>query len=112
MKYLYAQEITKDIFSHDPIKTKFGDLGELISRVLPVVYVAAGLAMFVMLVLGGLELMLSAGDPAKTQAGYGKLKAGLIGFFIVFLSYAVVQLLETILGISILNWGTNLGRAR
>ena len=99
-------EATKDVFNNDPMKVKFGNVGGVISAILPYIYVAAGLAMFVMLILGGLGLMTSSGDPGKMQAGYGKIKAGLIGFFLVFLSYAIVQLLQTVLGIEILGGGT------
>ena len=82
--------------------TKFNDLGDLISTLLPYIYVAAGLALFVMLILGGITLMTAAGDPAKSKDGYGKITAGLIGFLIIFVSYFVAQLLEVILGIKIL----------
>jgi hypothetical protein len=58
--------------------------------------------MFVMLILGGIELMLAGGDQNKIQAGYGKLKAGLIGFFLIFLSFAIMQLLQTALGFKVL----------
>lgn len=106
MKQILAQgvpEATKDIFDKNPLdQSKFGTVGAIVTTILPYVYVAAGLAMFVMLILGGLGLMTSGGEPGKTQAGYGKIKAGLIGFFLVFLSYAIVQLLQTILGIEIL----------
>ena len=77
-------------------------LGEVVSKLLPYVYVAAGLSMFVMLIIGGVSLMLSGGDPAKIEKGYGMLKASLIGFFIVFLSYIIVQLVQTIFGVKIL----------
>lgn len=100
MKIVLAQGVTQSMLDQDPTKIK--SVGDLISKLLPYVYVAAGLAMFVMLVLGGLELMLAGGDSNKTQAGYGKLKGALVGFLIVFLSYAVIQLVEVILNVKIL----------
>lgn len=78
------------------------DLGTIVSNVLPYVYAFAGLALFIMLIWGGITLMTAAGDPAKSKEGYGKISAGLIGFLIIFISYFVVQILEVILGISIL----------
>lgn len=78
------------------------DLGTIVSSVLPYIYTFAGLALFIMLIWGGITLMTAAGDPAKSKEGYGKISAGLIGFLIIFISYFVVQILEVILGISIL----------
>ena len=85
---------------NDP--TKFVDVGSIISKLLPYVYVLAGLSLLVMLILGGVGLMTAAGDPAKIKASYGKISGALIGFLIIFVSYFVLQLLETILGVSIL----------
>ena len=78
------------------------DLGTIVSSILPYIYVFAGLALFVMLIWGGITLMTAAGDPAKSKDGYGKLSAGLIGFLIIFVSYFVVQVVEVVLGIKIL----------
>jgi hypothetical protein len=83
---------------------KFADknLGEIITTLLPYIYAIAGLALFVMLILGGITLMTAAGDPAKSKDGYGKITAGLIGFLIIFVSYFVTQIVEVVLGIKIL----------
>lgn len=78
------------------------NLGQVISALLPYIYVAAGLALLVMLIMGGIQLMTAAGDPAKTKASYGRLTFALIGFLVIFISYFVAQLLEVILGIKFL----------
>lgn len=77
-------------------------LGNIFSGVLPYVYVFAGLALLLILISGGIGLMTSAGNPDKIKAGYGKITSALIGFFIVFISYIVVMLVETIFGVDIL----------
>ena len=77
-------------------------LGDIVSQLLPYVFVFAGLALFAMLVLGGVTLMTAAGDPAKSKDGYGKISSALIGFLIIFVSYFVTQLVEVILGVKIL----------
>jgi len=66
------------------------------------IYVIAGLVLLLMLISGGIGLMTSGGNPDKMKAGYGKITSALIGFLIVFISYIVAQLLETILGVDIL----------
>lgn len=81
---------------------KNGNIGDIFNKVLPYVYVLAGLILLLMLISGGLGLMTAAGNPDKMKAGYGKITNALIGFLIVFISYFVVQLVEVILGIKIL----------
>ena len=102
VKKILAQGVTKDILKLDPVAGKYKNLGELISGLLPIIYVAAGLSMLIVLIMGGTSLMLAGGDPAKIDKGYGMVKAALIGFFIVFLSYIITQVMETILGVKIL----------
>jgi len=90
------------ILPPDPLATKFPSLGNLISQILPYVYVAAGLLLLVTLISGGVALMTAAGDAGQTKAGYGKITAGLIGFLIIFVSFFAVQIVEVLLGVKIL----------
>ncbi len=102
VKKILAQGVTHDILEQNPVAGKFKDLGGLITELLKYIYVVAGLSMLVVLIMGGISLMLAGGDPAKIERGYGMIKAALIGFFIVFLSYIITQVMETILGVKIL----------
>lgn len=78
------------------------NLGSIVSSLLPYILGFAGLALFVMLILGGITLMTAAGDAAKSKDGYGKISASLIGFLIIFISYFIAQIVEVVLGIKIL----------
>lgn len=89
------------IIDADKMSAKFGDVGSIITALLPYVYVVAGLSLLIMLIWGGITLMTAAGDPGKVKEGYGKITAGVIGFIIVFLSYIVVKVLEVVLGVTI-----------
>ena len=75
-------------------------LGTVITKVLPYVFDAAGLLLLVYLVLGGLQLMTSRGDPKAVQAAQAKITSALIGFVIIFLAAAIVILLGQMFGIS------------
>ena len=74
-------------------------IGEIIGKLLPYVYVIAGLALLLMLISGGIGLMTSAGNPDKSKAAWGKITGGLIGFLIIFVSYFVAIIVEKILGV-------------
>jgi len=88
----------------DDNKLKFSDsdLGGIISVIIKIVYWLAGLSMMAMIIIGGLQVMTSLGIPEKMKMGYGKMTGGIVGFLIIFSSYLIVKLVETIFGISIL----------
>lgn len=95
------------ITSADPIVQKFGGngtggVGIILSNLLPYVYVAAGLYLLVLLIMGGITLMTAAGDAGKMKQGYGQITAGIIGFVIVFVSYFVAQIIQIVLGVKFL----------
>jgi len=85
----------------DPTKFAGKTVGDLISATLPYIYVFAGLGLLLMLIYGGIELMTAAGNPDKLKAGYGRISSGLIGFVIVFISYMLVKIVETVLGVKV-----------
>lgn len=75
------------------------NLGEIISGILPYLFTIAGLLLLLYLLLGGFQLMTSGGDPKKMQEAKGKLTNALVGFIIVFVSYWLVQIVASILGL-------------
>ena len=86
----------------DPTKFKNGTLGDIISEILPYIYIIAGIILLLMLISGGIGLMTSAGNPDKSKAAMGKITGGLIGFAIIFVSYFIAKIAEAILGVKFL----------
>ena len=76
-----------------------GNIGDIVSELLKYLLPLAGLLVLLYLLLGGFQLMTSGGDPKKTQEAKGKITNALVGFIIVFISYWLVQIVGTILGI-------------
>ena len=76
---------------------------EIINAFVPYVIVIAGLILLGLLVMGGFQLMTSAGDPKKTEAGRNKIISGIVGFLIIFLAYWIVQALSHMLGFNLLS---------
>lgn len=81
---------------------KYTDLGVLLSNLIALVFIVAALIFFFMLVVGGIQWMVSGGDKAATEAARGRITAALIGLVIVFAAWAIVKLIETFLGIQFL----------
>lgn len=102
---LFLPSKAGDIKIDDPVGFKFtganATLGAVITSALKYLFPIAGLILLFMLIMGGLELMTSAGNPEGTKKGYQKVLWALVGFLLIFLSYWIIQILEAILGIKV-----------
>lgn len=87
---------------------KYTNVGTLISNIIALVFIIAALIFFFMLVIGGVQWMLSGGDKAATESARGRITAALIGLVIVFAAWAIMKLIETFLGISVLGGQINI----
>lgn len=89
-------------------KGQFGNLGNLtfegiISGLISFVMIIAALVFFFMLVIGGIQWMISGGDKAGAETARGKITAALIGLVIVFSAWAIIQLVNAVFSINILS---------
>lgn len=75
-------------------------IGPLITLILPYIFYGAGIGLLVYLIMGGLQLMTSRGDPKAIQAAQTKITNALIGFIVVIFAYILVALFGKVLGIS------------
>lgn len=75
----------------------------IVTALITLVLVIAGVVFFFMLVWGGISWIMSGGDKAKTEAARNRITAALIGMIVLFSAWAIVQLIQTFLGIEILN---------
>lgn len=85
-----------------PTGVRFFDLGEVITLLLPYLYVIAGLILFGAIIASGFQYLFSAGDPKKTAEAKGCLTNAIIGFLIIFISYWLIQIIEVIFHLDIL----------
>ena len=92
----------KDVKGFEEFRFATGTIGDVFSAALPLVFVFAGLGLFIYLIYGGFHLMVSGGDPAGIQEAKGKITNALIGFFIIFCSYWLIQILEIVFHLKIL----------
>ncbi len=87
-----AVPIDESIFP--PVKT-FPDVGTLVNVITKNVFVLAGVLLFVLLIFGGLQFIISAGGGDEQGVGKGKnaITAALIGFILIFTAYWIVQII-------------------
>jgi len=83
----------------------FQSIGGFVSSVLPNIYVIASVIFFILLIVSGLLFIISAGQGDEESAKkYQKtITASLIGFLIIFASWWILEIIQTITGINILN---------
>lgn len=78
------------------------EVSNLISGVITLVFIAASLVFFFMLVVGGIKWMMAGGDKEKAGEARGQLTSALIGLIVIFLAWAISTLLGTLFGVDIL----------
>lgn len=84
--------------------TKLEGVGGLVSLLVRIAFIVAGVSLLLFFILGGVGMITGAGsdDPEKLEKSKKTATLALIGFLVVFASYWVVQLIELITGIPIL----------
>jgi len=61
----------------------------------------AGIALFVMLLLGGFTFLFSGGDPKKLEKAKGTLSAAVVGLLVIVGAYLVLRIIEAFTGLSL-----------
>lgn len=100
MKKLIVQRITiNGNLIEGPLKG-IDTLADLINIIVKFVYPFAGILLFIYLVWGGYDYLLSQGNPEKVKGAQGKLTSAIIGFVLLFISYILVRIIALIFGLN------------
>ena len=76
--------------------SKFINLSSLLNNAIPIILPIAGLILLAYLIWGGFEFLTSLGDPKKAASAKNKITYAIIGFFVIFAAYWIVQLIAFI----------------
>ena len=74
------------------ITNKFPNLGAIVNEALKYLFPLAGLLLFINLILGGFQYLVSGGDQKAMSAAQGRITNSIIGFVILFVAYFIVQI--------------------
>jgi hypothetical protein len=77
-------------------------VSSIISGAISLVLLVVALVFFFVLIAGGLKWVMSGGDEKNVGAARNQITNALSGLSIVFATFAIMKLIETIFGISIL----------
>jgi hypothetical protein len=75
----------------------------IVSGAISLVMLVVALVFFFILIAGGLRWVMSEGDQKAVEAARGQITNALIGLAIVFAAFAIMKLIETVFGISLLS---------
>lgn len=82
-----------------PFNPPFTDLGNLVgSRIFPAAVQVGAIFAFFYATWGGLNYIMAEGDPKKTEGAKNMITSAVIGFVILFSAYAVVKIIDAVLG--------------
>lgn len=88
-----------DILANDG-PTEF--LKVLLPKFIGLVFVVGALIFFFILIIGAIQWISSGGDKNAVEAAKGKVSNAVIGIVILFSVYAIIMIIESFFGVSIL----------
>ncbi len=102
MKYLAQVDIGKQFnspFGGD-LNTPGNSLGDLVSLLLKISFVLAGVLILFFIIFAGFQIIVGAGqnNPEAAKKGREAATAALIGFVIIFTAYWIIRIIEVIIG--------------
>lgn len=100
-----AFDLKEMLFWNQPTLRDIEKPTDLLSAILPNVYLIAGIILFLYMIFGGFLIITSGGNPKNTDQGKSTIFNAIIGFAIVFTSYWLIQIIQLITGIPILSGG-------
>lgn len=77
------------------------DIGVIIERILNVAVRLAGVAVFIMLIVGGFQYLTAGGDPKKTQAAGSTITSAIFGLVAIILIWFVLLLIHEFTGVDV-----------
>lgn len=83
------------------LPSTFTTLGDVVAAALPLIVSLTGLLMFGYLIYGGLRYITASGDSKQVQEAVKTITNAVVGLTIVFVSFWVVRIIETVFGLKI-----------
>lgn len=73
---------------------KFTNLASVVSVALQYIFPIAGIILLLYLVWGGFSYLTAMGDPKKAEAARNRITYAVLGFFIIFAAWWIVELVK------------------
>jgi len=84
-----------------PEPASFKDLGQMITNILNIILRMAGIAAFIMIIVGGFQYLTAGGDPKKTQAAGQTITYAVFGLIAVIAAWFILLFIKKFTGVDI-----------
>lgn len=106
--FLAIPAFAADTINLDPSTSDFQPLTSItvsgiVSGAISLALLVVALVFFFILIMGGLKWVMSGGDQKNVESARNQITNALVGLAIVFATFAIMKLIETIFGISLLS---------
>ena len=81
------------------------DINVLFSKMVGVVILFTGLALFVMIIVGGIKFITAGGEPEKVAAARKTLTNAIGGVVLIAMAYLILVVIETLTGVPVTDFG-------
>ena len=99
---VFAQGVSlKDLAPSQNINT----YGDLVNAIVRNAFVFAGIISFLLLIFGGFNVIVAAGDTKKMETGRNSIVGAVVGLLLVVGSFWIIQIIEVVTGTKILSPG-------
>ena len=95
--YAAPFEITETIFP----PAKFGTFGEVATPIVLILTSVAGAAAIILIIISGIKIVTSGGDPKQLAAAKATLTYASIGLAVTILAFVILAALQKFLGSSV-----------
>jgi ABC-type transport system involved in multi-copper enzyme maturation permease subunit len=102
VKSVYAQGLTREECFQDTI-ARLGCLPYYLGNIVNGFFALSGIAAIVLIIISGIRLLLSAGDPMKVAKARMSLYYSIVGFVIVLSSFLILRVISYITGAECIN---------
>lgn len=92
-------------FQDSNAESTYTSFGDLITNILPNIFIAAGIIVLFLIVGGGLIMIFNSGNKDAQANGQKIITGAIIGLVVLFASYWIVQIIQILTGVPILNSG-------
>lgn len=88
------------------------DIVDIVRAIIQFILVVAFVLAFIMLLIGGIRWITAGGDEKAVAGARNMITAALIGLVIVLVAFALIKLVETFFGVSIISGGVEIPRVK
>lgn len=99
MNHLVVSTIAQNIELPKSPTSQFTEknlITKLLSDILPVILTLAGFVTVAVIIISGIQFVTSGGNPEAAAAARGRLTFAIIGFVIIILAFAILQIVNRI----------------